>query len=120
MSAAAEKLSEVELALAELRAERRRFSAMTNYLTGPMFAAEIRESIKSAARQGMNPLVNRKLGAELACCTESKFDAGAAWLVENGLLKRHECGGTPLFERAEILALIVDGKWPKFENKRAA
>ena len=120
MNAEAEKLSEVELALAELRAERGKFAVMMNYLTSPLFAAEMMEKHAAAVRQGMNPLVNRKLGAELVCCTESKFDAGAAWLVENGLMKRHECGGTPLFERAEIVALIVDGKWPKVENKRAA
>lgn len=81
--------------------------AAAAFLTSPFLVAQLVEGMQAAVIASQSPWLNRKDAAAYARCSTSEIDRAASL----GILRRHERGGTPIFERTGIDAAIRDGKW---------
>lgn len=64
-------------------------------------------TIETTLQRAVSPLCDRNGAAALAMCDVSQIDRAA----KAGIIQAHYRGGTPLFEKADILEAITSGRW---------
>ena len=77
------------------------------------FQAHILEAVQQAVRGALGPWLNRQAAADFACCSPSEIDRAA----NAGVFPRYMREGTPLFEREDLTAALVEGRWRARKGK---
>ena len=84
-----------------------RVEAAAAFLMSPFLVARIVEGMQAAAIRAQSPWLNRQDAADYARCGISEIDRAAHLKI----ITKYQRGGAPLFKRAEIDAVIENGKW---------
>lgn len=84
------------------------------FLKSEYMEARILEQVHTSVVQAQSPWVDRADAAAYWRCSTSEIDRASGL----GILKRHDRGGTPMFDKAQGDAALREGKW-KIERKSA-
>lgn len=84
-----------------------KIEAAAAFLQSPFLVAQLIEGMQQAVVRVHSPWLTRKDAAEYARCSTSEIDRSC----REGIIKRYDRGGTPMFQKAEIDEAIRSGKW---------
>ena len=83
------------------------FEKATEFLESRYMERLIANTLTAAVLRAASPLCDRQGAAALALCSVDQIDAAD----KSGIIKRHLRGETPLYEKAEIVEAITQGRW---------
>lgn len=94
-----------------------KLEASAKFLQSEFFMARLLEGQRVAAIQVSSPWLDRNAAAAYAYCSVAEVDRAA----NEGIITRHQRGGSPMFEKVEIDEAIRNGAWmPAVSGKRKA
>ena len=83
------------------------FENASTFLRGPFFEAQVAKALQAAVVAGQSPWLDRAGAAAHCRCGLSSIDRAVA----EGIIKRYERGGTPLYLKSELDEAIRGGRW---------